>query len=59
MIKDTTTVEERKERGKEKDKKWNRIMREISYRDEGEIYLKNLNYHCLAKIIKSDNFQVI
>lgn len=57
-IKDTTTKEDRAERGKAKDAKFRKMLREISYRDEGELFMKALNNACFLKLQKLDNNEV-
>ena len=56
-IKDTTTKDERVARSVEKDKKFNKMVREISYRDEGECFLASLKNACIEKLIRSDKYQ--
>ena len=58
MIKDKTTIKERTERSKIKDSKFMQMVNSIAYKTDGELWLKNLNRNCLAKIINSDDFEV-
>ena len=57
-IKDKTTPSERAERGKAKDAKFRKMLRETSYRDEGELFMKALNNACFLKLQKLDNNEV-
>jgi hypothetical protein len=57
-IKDTTTQEERVERSAIKDRKFRKRIKEISYRDEGELFMKALNNACFLKLQKLDNNEV-
>jgi len=58
IVKDKTTLVERKERSKAKDKNFSAMVKSIAYKDEGELYLNNLHRNCLAKIIRTDNFTI-
>ena len=58
MLKDKTTKEERIERSKEKDRKYSSFIREISYKNEGEIFLKALNNSCIQRLINRGIYEV-
>lgn len=58
-IKETSTLEERKERSIEKDKKFIRVMKNIAYKDDGELFLNNLKYANTEKIRRQDDYQLI
>jgi hypothetical protein len=57
-IKDTTTKDERQLRSFEKDKKFNKMVEEISYKDEGVPFLASLKNYTIAKIQNMDNYEV-
>ena len=49
------TKEQRKDR---QDKAWKKMLKEIEYKNEGEIFLKALNNACLAKLQSDKYYQV-
>jgi hypothetical protein len=58
MIHDNSTKEQRLERGQIKDKNFRKMLNEIAYKNEGEIFLKSLNYACLRKLQDDRYYQV-
>jgi len=59
MILDKTTIEERKERSKIKDKRYNSFIKTLGYKDEGELFLKVLQNACISKLQRQDNYQIL
>jgi uncharacterized membrane protein YcaP (DUF421 family) len=59
VIYDNSTKEDRLERGKPKDEKFRKLLREISYKNDGEIFLKSLNNACLKKLQNDRYYQVV
>lgn len=57
-IKEQSSLEDRKERGKAKDIKYRKMVKELSYKNEGELFLKSLTNACISKLVKEDNYQV-
>ncbi len=57
-IKDKTTKEERQERSRIKDLKFRKAIKEIAYKDEGELFLKALQNACISKLIRLDDYKV-
>jgi len=49
------TKEQRKLR---QDKEYNKMLREISYKDEGELFLKALNNSCIQRLVDRGVYQV-
>jgi len=58
MIKDTSTPEQRIERSKTKEKNFRKMLNDIAYKNEGEIFLKSLNYACMRKMQNYKFYQV-
>jgi hypothetical protein len=58
MIKDTTTLEQRVERSKNKDKNFRHLLKELEYENEGVLFLKSLNYSCLRKLQDDRYYQI-
>jgi len=40
------------------DKEYNKMLREISYKDEGELFLKALNNSCIQRLVDRGVYQV-
>lgn len=57
-IKDQTTKEERVERSRIKDIKFRKALKEITYKDEGVLFLKSLQNACIRKLQRLDNYEV-
>lgn len=57
-IKDTTTKEERMERSAKKDRKFRKMVRDISYKNEGELFMASLRNACFMKLQKLDKYEI-
>ena len=53
-IKDKTTKEERAERSRIKDIKFRKAIKEISYKNDGELFLKSLQNACSDRMRKGN-----
>ena len=49
------TKEQRKLR---QDKEYNKMLREISYKDEGVLFLKALNNSCIQRLVDRGIYQI-
>ena len=58
IIHDTSTRIEREERSKIKDEKFRKMLREITYENEGVVFLKSLNNACLKRLQNHTFYQV-
>lgn len=59
MLKDKTTKEERTERSQAKDTKYRKLIKELSYQNEGEPFLKSLNNACIQRLQSRNYYEVI
>jgi hypothetical protein len=57
-IKDPTTKEQRQARSIPKDQKVRKLFKELSYRDEGELFLISLKNSSIEKLKRSDYYKV-
>jgi hypothetical protein len=59
MLKDETTIEDRQAKSKILDSKCRKMIKEISYKDDGELYLNNIHNSCMQKIIRMKKLKKI
>ena len=58
MIRDLTTKIERQARSIPKDQKVRKLFKQLSYRDEGELFLISLKNSSIDKLKRSDYYKV-
>lgn len=58
MIRDLTTKRKRIARGLPKDLRFNEMLRDISYKTEGELFLISLKNSAIDKLKRSDYYKV-
>lgn len=58
IIRDKTTKEERLDRSKLKDHKFIRMIKDLAYKTEGEVFVISSQNSNTAKIMKMDHFEV-
>ena len=58
LTKTPTTDPERLEQSRSKDRKFRKLFKELSYRDEGELFLISLKNSSIDKLKRSDYFQL-
>ena len=51
--------ETKEEKRTHQDKAWKKMLKEIEYKNEGEIFLRALNNECLAKLQSDKYYQVV
>ena len=57
-IKDKTTKEERQAKCPKMDRKYNRMIKKLAYKNEGVLFLKALENACGERMARPENYQV-